>query len=148
MPDALSGISRFVETCVMWAARREPVPPAAPTDAINALKNAIEFVDNETAKTVFELVSFYQVHNARLFAYTPPIAGPEAADRLYESTRLIALVNRLFPYARNEVQKAPQEEPSQEDMMNALKAITGIGYRKEYAERYGQVCERITKKHS
>lgn len=148
MPDALSALSRFTEACVQWADRSGARAPDLPLDAINVLKNGIEFVDSKTATSVFELVSLYQVHNARLFSHTPPIHGPEAADRLYDATRLRCLVDRLFPYARNEVQVAPQGNPTKSDMMTALKIITGLSYASNYEKRYEQVCDLIAKRHS
>jgi hypothetical protein len=148
MPDALSALSHFSQACANWIDSREKEPLTAPTDAINTLKSGIEFVDTDAAAKVFELVSFYQVHNARLLPSTHPIHDPEAGDRLYDTTKLRCFVDRLFPYARNEVLAAPQGNPTQKDMMTALKIITGMAYPTHHKERYERVCYFITKRHA
>lgn len=148
MPDALSGLSQFTEVCVSWANRREKEPPKRPIEAVDVLKSGIEFVDNVSSKRIYELVSFYQVHNARLFAYVPPIHGLEAADRLYDTARLRCLIDSLFPFGRNEVANAPQGKLSKEEMISALRILVSANYRSDYEERYDKVCEMIAQRHS
>lgn len=143
MPGALSAICEFTEQCILWYDRKHPTPPVAPAAAIDALKAGIEFADNDTATRIFELVSFYQIHNARLNATTPPVKAPEDADRLFDTTKLRCLTDYLFPYARNEEKTAPVYNPSQDEMMTALKIITGPHYSSHYQQRYDKVRTRI-----
>jgi hypothetical protein len=147
MPDALSALSRFTEECVKWYDSKG-APPDLPTDAISALKNAIEFVESGAARTIFELISFYQVHNSRLFSPHTSPAGPEAADRLFDTTRLRCLVDRLFSYARNEVETVPENKPTQKDMMTALKIVATLPYVSEHKERYERVRDLIAKRYT
>lgn len=146
MPDALSSLSRFTEACVHWF-DGGGTEPDRPDDAINALKNAIEYVDSSAAEPLFELIAFYQVHNSRLFSPHSLRVGPEAADRLFDTARLRCMIDRLFSYARNEVHKVSEIKPTQKDMKEALNLATPIGYASLYKERYDRVLELIAKRY-
>jgi hypothetical protein len=148
MPDALSALSGFTAECVKWYDDDRAPSPDHPTEAIDALKNAIEFLESGAATATFELISFYQVHNARLFSsHRRRRVGPGAADRLFDTTQLRCLADRLYPYARNEVETVPGTKPTQRQMMSALKVITPPGYESEHEDRYQRVCELIARRH-
>jgi len=67
MPDALSALCQFSEQCMKALdGRNDELPPRAGA-AIDVLKSAIQFIDDQAASKVFELVSFYQVHSARIY---------------------------------------------------------------------------------
>ncbi len=96
-----------------------------PTDEINILKDAIEYLDTETAKSVFELVIAYQVFNARN-KHNPETdiqASNFRENTLYDCIWLYSLSLRLFDYARGNVESQPYEKPASEQMHRALNNI-------------------------
>ena len=147
MPDALSELSHFTEDCVIEYDRKTKAPTNRRSGAVDVLKNAIEFIDNTTALEVFDLVSFYQVHNARLYSSIGSRGGIMDSDRLYDTTKLRCLTDRLFSYARNEVKIASNGKPTRAEMMTALKVITAPHYELHYPDRYKRVVDLITKRH-
>lgn len=142
MPDALSTLSRFTEACMKYHDGRSQELPARSTEAVTVLKAAIEFIAPQPADKLFELVSFYQVHNARLFSARRRRAGPENADRMFDTTVLRFYIDRMYGYARNESEFVSDEFTS-DDLLSSLKAAVTLT---EYAgneERYVDVRKRI-----
>jgi hypothetical protein len=136
MPDALSGISAYLRDLSAWTTANslrvkvdDESIPAAPTTHINALKEVIEHIENTAAQRTFELVSWYQVVQARMSR--PSIRRTADVDALYAIVLLRAYCDSLFAYARNECSTAPTGKPSIDDMLAAIRPVTsGIPHRR------------------
>lgn len=169
MPDALSGISKFTEECFRWllslaeqhelgenAGERSAKmfvvigagvsDPTRPRAEIDILKAAIEYADSDTALAVFELVSFYQVHNARAFGEREPNAA-EWPDRLYDTTMLRGLAHRLFPYARNQERTVKHRALTRDEMTRALRTGTGLQYQERLPNLFQGIVDKIEERH-
>ncbi|MBO6676007.1 MAG: hypothetical protein JJ908_13120 [Rhizobiales bacterium] len=98
MPDALSELTSYQhEVAEFLVGSKETV--TSPDIAIQTLKGVIEFIDDEASARVFELVSFYQVHQARLSSGQPEYQH-ERTQRMLDLARLRALTDSLYDYAR------------------------------------------------
>lgn len=146
LPDALSILCRFTENCMRHHDGRIQQQPAPATEAIAELKAAIEFVDAQPAQKIFELVSFYQVHNARLFSDWRRRERPENAERLYDTALLRHYVDRLYKYARNEAQTV-NDQPTEENLISALRVAVGLEHYMSNDERYEGVRDIIHRRH-
>jgi len=124
--------------------RDEGLPTKA-VDAINALKSTIEFIDTQPAEKVFELVSLYQVHNARLYSGRDH-RGPELAERMYDTARLRYYVERLYEYARNEAETVVEGE-SRRDLVSALKQAVTLQEYVSNQQRYAATMTIIARRH-
>jgi hypothetical protein len=143
MPDALSALSRYAADCLMFVHQnvRDGQPPVAPVEAIGTLKAVIEFVDGVAAQRVFEVITFYQVHNSRLERFGRARAG-ERLDHCIDAIRLRALVDGLYEYAR----ELPVEAPvrlSQDEMLTALRASVGVADSFAQEGQFALIVERI-----
>ena len=129
MPDALSTLCEYTGKCVAYLRNADDNRqiPDAPAEAISVIKGSIEYVDPESAHKVFELIAHYQVHNARLSGHKDENDQAENDARIYDTVKLRSLVNRLFEYARNEVDAVPDVEINRDDMVSALRLCVGLG---------------------
>jgi len=127
MNDALSDVCTYSRTYFNMVKDGQTKNYEKPTDSINALKNAIEFLDGYSSETVFELVSFYQVYNSRLESYLNPEERAIGAkdNILYDSVKLYALSSRLFSYARKETDSIKNDKLTKNQMFSALNATYG-----------------------
>lgn len=133
MPDALSEMTVYVRASaahlVVGAAK--PLPPIA---ALNTLKAVIEHIDTREAEKTFELVSWYQVQQARLAGSDHPNAL-EVNDMLFDAALLQAHINRLFDYARNTKEDPRPENLTREDLLGGLKNALTL---QVWAARHGE----------
>ncbi len=144
MPDALSALCNFTEDCMKFHDGRRRELPTPATEAIAALKTAIEFVEPQPAQKIFELVSFYQVHNARLFSDRRE--GVEEVQRWYDTVRLRHYIDRLYEYARNESQIVEGEQTA-ERLISSLRQTVGLEHCFENEDRYVAVRAMIDRLH-
>lgn len=124
MPDALSQLCRFSEQCMAFLnGKASNLPPRA-TEPITTLKSVIEYIGDEAAQRTFELVSFYQVYNARIHSYRRKQndGGPEHAQQYYDTALLRYYIDRLYEYARNESETIPGD-PTRKDMYSGLRPL-------------------------
>ena len=128
MPDALSTLCEYTRACVTYLSIADDNRqiPDAPAEAIGVIKSSIQYVDPESAHKLFELIEHYQVHNTRLSAYKEENDHPENDMRIYDAVKLRCLVDRLFEYARNEVDVVPAVEINRADMVTALRSCVGL----------------------
>lgn len=154
MNDALSYICTYTRAC-FWAVKDDEhtnILPQ-PMEYIDTLKASIEFLDKDTSESVFELVSFYQIHNARLenllYHNETPVNGAKT-DALYDAVRLYALAVRLFEYARNEVSSIKNSKLSLQHMHSALNGVYGFTKKKIacWDSDITPVVEKIEREHS
>ncbi len=125
LPDALSEICKYAKHCVEYHSNSllahfeiEAVPNTTivltkpPFEAANSIKESIEYLDPVSAKKMFELLVFFQIHNARL---TENDQSRETIDQfIFDAIKLYALSERLFPYARMIEDSAPDTELDKE----------------------------------
>ncbi len=145
MPDALNDLAVYADE---WARRlvgpvRTPLDP--PTAAINTLKSVIEFIDDDAAARTFELVSWYQVHRARLAHRVPSPPHPEFYDRLYDTALLKAYVDSLFEYARNRIDHVATDKPTAEAVLGAVRVPLEVSIfleEEEHRRRFDELVER------
>jgi hypothetical protein len=119
MPLALSELSDYAENCivVLTIALDEPnthearqiatgLPPS-PTDLVDPFKQAIKLFDDPVRKQLADILSFYQVHEARL---RPLKAGSISSSNfitalpqaLIDAADLKSKADNLFDWARRE----------------------------------------------
>ncbi len=125
MPDALVGLIEFAETCFRYLSSEEADFPTLPADAINVFKSSIEFLDNASAEKIFEMVSFYQVHNSRLEGHSHRDRPHGYNDRVYDLVLLNHYFLRTFEYARRETETIDDGEPTRQDMLASLRSLVG-----------------------
>lgn len=143
MPEALSDLVGFARGCVQYVDGRRAEAPSKPVDAIEKLRDAIEFVDTKPAEAIFELVSFYQVHNSRLFDDDRRVGGANAdAQAYYDAATLFFLTNRLYDYARNQAETVT-DEINPDKLLDELRGVVGIGHYFGNEERYAGAVEKI-----
>jgi hypothetical protein len=147
MSDTLSALAEFVRQCVEYLDGRRENAPERPTDAITVLKSAIEFVDTQPSKKIFELVSFYQVHNARLFSDRQRgRTEAAAAQAYYDAAKLYFYVDRLFDYARN-LAETVTEEPTRLNMVSAFRSAVQLAHYVGNESTYQGAREMIDRRH-
>lgn len=128
LPDALAALSDYLDECKLYivncAGGREFTVPNEPQEAIATIKFAIEYMDNDTAQVMMEMVIHYQIHNARLeflvedFVEHSPVAETlSVAERMYDLVKLSYMVGRLFPFARVSVGAVIWEAPTKEKIL-------------------------------
>lgn len=149
MPDALSGLLDYARGCLAYEMRDTQERPKTPSEEIGVLKQGIEFVDNVTSVAIFDLVSFYQVHNARLYSLGElgRDGDRERSERQYDTVRLAHYTLRLFEYARNEALSVSVAPPTRQDMVSALKNIVGLAHYLDREEDYAALVALIEKRH-
>lgn len=152
LPDALSELCLYTEDCVNYLVNgnKDTGLPDRPTGAIDVIKSAVEFADPESAKSLFNVVTHYQIHNARLGRYdetTGDHTSPtEVNDRVYDSIFLRALVDGLFEFARNEIETAPSTEITRQKMLSALRQCIGVAKYYATEKKYEPVIDLINNK--
>jgi hypothetical protein len=142
IPDALSALCRFTESCMKYHDGRSQEVPVRATDAITTLKSAIEFVAPQPAEKLFELVSFYQVHNARLFSSLRHRGAPTNADRMFDTVVLRFYTDRMYAYARNEAETV-SDELTRDRLLSSLKSVVTLFEYVGNEDRYAPVRRLI-----
>jgi hypothetical protein len=148
MPDALAELTAFARACFKFLKGDEEFP-AYPLEAISVFKNSIEFIDTPSAEKIFEMVSFYQVHNSRLQSYRP-VEGPyEYQDRMYDLIRLNYLFMRIFEYARNQTPAITDtiDETMRDNMLHSLRSLVGNEAYMMHPERYEDLKRIVEERH-
>lgn len=122
LPDALSRLAEYAENWLSTARQVKggvydrlnrseyPATPERPNDAIAEIKNALVAVDRPQAEFLAELLSWSQVHEARLRIIRKRISGGNVEripnDRvvlaIVDAARLYALSVHLLPWSRRE----------------------------------------------
>jgi hypothetical protein len=146
MPDALSEIAGYARASCRYLIGNEE-KPAAPVAGMSTLKSVIEHIDTKQAEQTFDLVSWYQVQNARLMGSKTPKAI-EIAEMLYDAALLQVKINRLFDYARNEPEEALPEKPTQEEMIGSLKNAVTVQVWAVKNDQFAAVLNIIKKRHA
>ena len=131
MNDALASICDYAEECFLAVKNdNKNELPEKRLEAISILTSSIEFLDSDTSQAVFELVSFYQVHNSRLNSYFSPanqiVRLGSREDKLYDSVLLHHYAARLFAYARNQTNSFTAKKPTLTEMSSSLNSVYGI----------------------
>lgn len=130
LPHALSSLCTYVDICCaeLTAVLRGGLPPndeqgvhlprdlrapVIPTDVIIALKECIEFGPHDVQQQLAHLISLLQVQIARISAPGEFIQGRVVAANCYYSLlgdafEIRACVDKLYPYARREVEHATE----------------------------------------
>lgn len=145
LPNALSSMHQYVHQMTNWLFifSNEQEPPLA---ALATLQGAIEFVDDNAANRLFELVSWYQVWSSRIGSFDHK-ANNTMDQEMYDCALMMAYVNSLFEYARNEEDEVSDTAPTRSDMESGLKQAIGlVGYVKQ-KEKLGGVFEIIDRNH-
>ncbi len=130
MPDALRGMTQYVHDVAAFLVGQADSLPGAPQEHLAILKRAIEYIDDKQAAQTFSLVSWYQVHRAR-------IEGGEIdadyiqTDRIYETIVLYAYTNRLYEYARNKTYLSEESQITPEELASASSLFTDANLNEE-----------------
>jgi|GEM_PF-3516334 len=132
LPDALCDLVGYSEACFKYVYDDAPLPEK-PVESIGVLKLNIRYSDIKTSQSLFEIISFYQVHNSRLEAYHESLAMNKTENMLYDIAKLYHFFNSLFSYARNEAKTVNRIFPSKEEMEKSVKDV--IGRDRVYNER-------------
>lgn len=147
MPDALSEMSTYTQDVAEYLMKPEMELPDAPDISVASLKRIIEFIDDYEAEQVFKLMSFYQVHRARLQANKPRPRPSELDDRFYDLVLLRAYINSLFDYARNERVAKIYSEPTKAEMQDAFTNVISLKLRISTEGKFLKLNEMINNLH-
>lgn len=147
MPDALSDLCTFTSEVMKRLDGRSNTVPEKPKDSIDYLKAVIEFIDTSASERVFELTSFYQVHNARFYEHIQHPKTHHLDERKYDVVRLRCMVHSLFGYARNEEDESPTPDIGRDDIISALRQTVGLEYYVTHEEIYAGVVDIINRRH-
>lgn len=122
MHDALSGLCVFTENCFGYiASDHNPAAiPQSPVEDIAVFKSGIRHLDRQSADQIKILISKYQVHNSRLFNLASRQNLNRTAQQLVDLAELRWYIERVFDYARYEVDAVPVSEPNQRDIQAAM----------------------------
>ena len=145
MPDALSDLSRYARDSGSHLAGRSETLPAPPTEAVSALKQAIEHIDTDAAERVFQLISWYQVQRARTAGDVRD--QQDFVEHAYDIVLLQAYVSSLFGYARNEVQTKKYTKPTQNEMNTAKSNVFDLMNQALDPENFHSLDEIISRRH-
>jgi hypothetical protein len=148
LPDSLSALCNYTDICASYVLNpKHTLFPPPPTAHIKHFKDAIEHLEPQIAEFIFEIVAFYQVHNARLSDYPNPNAVLQFEQQLYDTTYLRAKLHRLFPFARNRSSTVDTNPITVDEMESALNQIIGLRYRLSNEEQFSDVRELFRKRH-
>ncbi len=138
LPDALADITRYASTCLSRLVENGNhfEAPEHPADAIGVIKTALEFVAQEPAEVLFELIRYYQVHNSRL---ADPVGTYWRFERAANAVQLYWMAERLFIYARGEEPTVKEAKPNLQEMRRCLRACAGLSYYLQNMSRYAGV---------
>lgn len=148
MPDALSEITTYARRCMSYLHGGETTLPTQPSEAMNKIKDAIEYVDGETSASLFELISHYQVYNSRIVSYSIDKTKYDFSEKMYDTALLHALVDRMYDYARGEIEYVKSGKPSKKEMISSLRQAVGLA---EYLSNEGDfevLIKTIDRRHS
>lgn len=124
MSDAINGVMDYTRECYSYIEDRQERLPDKPNQHIYVFKNAIEFIDGDTGDALYELVSFFQVYNARIDGYShSPIGEYPSHEMILDTAELNWLAMRLFDFARNEADSVSLRKATSEEMLSALRSI-------------------------
>lgn len=146
MPDALSGMAQYVRSCCL-SLLEGGEKPDPPLPEISTLKGVIEHIDDPEAARTFTLLSWYQVQKARIQA-DRELTEVERDDRIYDAVLLLARVNALFDYARNEGRSAGSDKPSRVEMMTAFNDALSLEATLGKRDQLQGVIKRINRRHT
>lgn len=127
--DAIDDLCLYADRCFNYIHEDETKPEKC-YEAIETFKNSIEFLDQGASEAVYHIVSFYQIHNARLRSYEerPDAITSNIVERLYDCVYLRCVAAKLFEYARNRANSVHSKKPSLTEMRSAFNAITNYQF--------------------
>jgi len=143
IPDSLSELIFYSEKCFKYIQDNGDQIPNKPSSAIDTLKENIKFADVDTSKNLFEIVSFYQVHNARINSYKKNNATNKEENILYDICLLHHYFNKLFSYARDEVQSVKEIFPTKNDMEYSVKNLIGRDHYYDNPKKYDDLFSKM-----
>lgn len=149
LPDALAELTQYTQNCIrylqMMEQQRLPTLPKLRTNAMQAVKDSVRYVDPVSAAQLYAFIVDYQVFNSRLRG---PVrfSALELADRIYDATEVLAHINRLYPFARNKQETPAEGDFRREEMLNALRSAT-IEHLEDRGTAYERAERLITDKH-
>lgn len=145
IPDALSDLISYSEKCFQYVLD-EKILPEKPGAGIEILKQNIKYSDVITSENLFKIVSFYQVHNARIDSYKQNLAFNKKENMFYDISLLHHYFNSLFSYARNEQTSVKNIFPDEKEMICSVKGLIGrdryYNNPAEYEDIFSQVEAR------
>lgn len=144
MPMALDEIANYSQECLKYLDRTRADIPAVSTHSLTTLGQVIEYMDDQSALELYEVLSFYQVQCARLIHSAPPTNTLDAG-RFYDSLRLYEMACNCLGYARNETTSISPFNPSKQNMHHALRC-----YNRNYqklSDHYIDVFKYINRLH-
>ena len=112
--------------------------------ALEDLKLAIEFVETEWAKKLFELLTHYQIYISRICRVD---GGFVKEQLLYDSVKLHYLISRLFQYARAQEHEGDLMIEC-DFMINSMNEMFSLKDLDENEHLFDPVRKMIEKRHS
>jgi len=118
LPDALSGLTSYFATSAIlfkegWeASHGNPIKtalPMPPLDSKEVFRDCIKYADQDVGEYLARVLRRLQVHAARMAAYVDQKSGDtwlspqrhNLISYIYRLGELQAMINRLFPFARD-----------------------------------------------
>ena len=117
----------YLQNCLYWILEETEGIPDFPSNNVRLLSKHIEFTETSSGKNLFNLVNFFQVHNARLtspeFRETFP---REAGAKVLDTLVLANCIIKLWEYARNENAIFILPEITRESLKDSFRQIVGL----------------------
>lgn len=149
LPDALSHLTEYVGRCADFVLGDdgEQDLPSPPVDSIGSMQRAIGNVDPESAKMLYDLVVFYQIYNSRLASFASNRRQTRQKGILYDTGYLQFLIDRLYEYARNEVEEISDREATADLVRSGLRIAVGLKRFAREQDRLSEAFEEIKRRH-
>jgi hypothetical protein len=149
LPDALSSLCGFIKSCVIFLMSTEQnrESPSPSSDAINVLKTSIEYIDPVSARKLFKIVVFYQIHNARFFDDYAQGAQYQKVRQIYDAVHLRALIDQVFEYARDNAEAIPDTDLNNDNMKAALRTCAGLDWYLQHEKDLTPVVKLIDERY-
>lgn len=129
---ALNDLCSYAEDCFDYIHDATLKFPDRPSLAITSFTNSLEVIEDKNLKPIYEMLSFFQVQEARLKRRHTELTSNRNAFEASISD-LITLnyyFIRVFEFARGEKNYISQNRPTYDDKINSLNALDKHSYRR------------------
>ncbi len=124
--NAAGTLYGYSKKCFAYVDNKEENLPKKPDEAIAILQENIKYSDSVTSKNIFDIVSFYQKHNARLEGYKENTSVNKKEHIFHDVIILLYYFSSLYPYARDEKKSIENLFPNIEDIKKIFINVVGL----------------------
>lgn len=126
MPDAIDDISLYFKACFEFIKEGLSDFPKQPEKSINVLKESIQFLDNNSAEMIYELIVFYQIYNARLKSHSESRGTVDKDDIYFDTIKINSMNLNIFDFARNREKVISKRKLNRDDLKRSIIDLIGF----------------------